>query len=718
MKLTPKMNELAKSDRRLFHALEAANILEKLMMFYYKREYKIDWDSEESDPAASIKLEVDKKCDALARSYLTTVFDDASKWGFIGEESYDESERRKEYYWCVDPICGSLAFQKKKRNFGTSIALFHKGEPILGVMNCPLYRWRGAAILEPKKGVALAPEKSARKTNGLSIVVSFNKKSNPILIDAISRFRPDKVTYAESIPAKAMGVLIGYYDLFYSLPKSLGGGRYNIWDIGATAAFAAAGESLLTDAFGEPLNLKQQDYRFERGIIMTKNKALLRLAAEKTKALAANKKRIHPVPAAIVRPSNYYVIGLKCVVCGVEYKERPELLTCPACGDEGILDVQFDYEAIKQVLTPAALAKNPDPSHWRYMPILPVRDPVKIPTLRIGGSPLYDAQMLAAKIGVKRLLLKDDGINPTASLKDRASGVGAARAMAEGAKAITCASTGNAASSLAGSAASIGMPSFIFVPEKAPAAKVAQLLIFGANVFVVEGSYEDAFHLSMFCAERFGFYNRNSGINPWLVEGKKTVSLEISEKVKDKVPDYVFVAVGDGCTIAGVWKGFCEMRELGFIPRLPRLIGVQASGASPVMKVWQKGGNMKPVVPKTLADSIAVGTPRNWRKAVKAVQDSMGFYMSVNDDEILRAMKMLGNTCGIFAEPAGATGLAGVIKAARKGMILPDASVAAIISGNGLKDVSSAQRAAGSACRVPPDTDALDKILTAKKTLF
>lgn len=717
MKLTSKMKELARLDPRLVHALETANILENLMMFYYKGDYTVDWDSAESDPAAAIKLEVDKKCDALARSYLTAIFDDAPKWGFIGEESFDESERLKEYYWCVDPLCGSLAFQKKKRNFGTSIALFHKGAPILGVMNCPLYRWSGAAILEPKKGAALASEKPARKTSGLSLVVSFNKKSNPILGEAVSRLNPAKVAYAESIPVKSMGVLLGCYDLFYSLPASLGGGKYNIWDIGATAAFAAAGECLLADAFGEPLDLAQKDHRFEQGIIMTKSKALLRRAAEITKALSADKKSAHAVPAALVRPSNYFVSGLKCVVCGAEYEECSDLLTCPACSDEGILDVQFDYLAIRRVLTPAALAKNSDTSHWRYLPLLPVRDPKKIPALRIGGSPLYNAKGLAAKIGVRQLMLKDDGINPTASLKDRASSVGVARAMAQKAKAITCASTGNAASSLAGSAASVGISSYIFVPEKAPAAKVAQLLIFGSNVFVVEGYYEDAFRLSMYCAERFGFYNRNSGINPWLVEGKKTVSLEISEQMKGEVPDYVFVAVGDGCTIAGVWKGFYEMHELGFIPRLPHLVGVQASGASPVMKVWQKGGDMKPVIPTTIADSIAVGTPRNWRKAIRAVQDSKGFYISVSDDEILSAMKTLGNVCGIFGEPAGVTGLAGVIKAARKGMIPADATVAAIISGSGLKDVVSAQRAAGSARRIPPDTAALDKILSAKKSL-
>ena len=712
MKITKEINQLCKRESRLAHALEAARILEDVMSHFYERNYAVSWDESEADEAASIKLEVDSKCDFMARSYLTTIYDNAARWGFVGEESFDNAERRKEFFWCVDPICGSISYRRREKNFGTSIALFHKGSPVLGVMNCPLYRWTGVAIVEPKPAAAYSPRPCAKKSGRFHLVVSANKRANENLQESIRRLSPTRVTHAESVPVKSMGVLLGRFDLFYGLPHILGVGKYNIWDVGATAAFASAGECLLTDAFGEPIPLQQKGHQFKNGIIVTRDESLLRRAVEVTKELVSDKRRIHAVPVVIKRRSSYFVTGLRCVVCGVEYQERRDLLTCPVCGEEGILDVLYDYDGVGWVMTREALTKNPDPSHWRYMPLLPVREPHKIPSLHVGGTPLYNAERLAAEIGVARLFLKDDGLNPTASLKDRASSVGVARALAEKACAVTCASTGNAASSLAGNAASAGLPAFIFVPERAPAAKIAQLLIFGAHVFVVEGSYEDAFRLSMFCAARFGFYNRNSGINPYLVEGKKTASLEICEQMKGEAPDYVFVAVGDGCTLAGVWKGFREMHKLGFIGDLPRIVGVQAEGACPVMKAWQRGRDMRPITPRTIADSIAVGTPRNWRKAVAAVRESGGFYISVRDGEILAAMKRLGNICGIFGEPAGVTGLAGMIKCAREGLIPRSATVATIVSGNGLKDVVSATRAAGEARRIPPDTHVLEKIIT------
>jgi len=711
MKITKEIDQLCKRDSRLAHALEAARILEDVMSHFYEREYAVNWDESESDEAASIKLEVDSKCDFMARSYLTTIYDDTARWGFVGEESFDNAERVKEFFWCVDPICGSISYRRRGKNFGTSIALFHKGSPVLGVMNCPFYRWTGLVTVESKHAAAYSPHHGAKKSGRFHLVVSANKRANENLQESIRRISPTLVTYAESIPVKSMGVLLGRFDLFYGLPYILGVGKYNIWDIGATAAFASAGECLLTDAFGEPIPLQQKSHQFQNGIIVTQDESLLRRAVKVTKKLVSDKRRIHAVPVVIKRRSAYFVTGLRCVVCGAEYCERSDLLTCPVCGEEGILDVLYDYDGIGRVMTRQALTRNPDLSHWRYMPLLPVREPHKIPALHIGGTPLYNAKRLAAEIGVARLFIKDDGLNPTASLKDRASSVGVARALAEKACAMTCASTGNAASSLAGCAASAGLPAFIFVPERAPAAKIAQLLIFGAHVFVVEGSYEDAFRLSMFCASRFGFYNRNSGINPYLVEGKKTVSLEICEQMKGETPDYVFVAVGDGCTIAGVWKGFMEMHKLGFIATLPHIVGVQAEGACPVMKAWQSGGEMKPVTPRTIADSIAVGTPRNWRKAVAAVSESGGFYVSVKDDEILAAMKRLGNICGIFGEPAGVTGLAGIIKCTSKGLIPGKATVATIISGNGLKDIVSATRSAGEARRIPPDTGVLEKII-------
>ncbi len=227
--------------------------------------------------------------------------------------------------------------------------------------------------------------------------------------------------------------------------------------------------------------------------------------------------------------------------------------TCPVCGITGILDVQYDYAAIAKRLTRRNLAKRSEYSHWRYRELVPIRKDAVLPRLSVGWTPVTLAPSLARHLGLRAVYLKDDGRNPTGSLKDRASAIGAVKAREKGQKIIACASTGNAASSLAGMAASLGLRSVIFVPERAPEPKVTQLLIFGATVLRVRGSYEDAFQLCQQACERWGWYDRNCAINPYLVEGKKTVGLEICEQLDWKVPDWVAVSVGDGCTIAGVW---------------------------------------------------------------------------------------------------------------------------------------------------------------------
>jgi threonine synthase len=258
---------------------------------------------------------------------------------------------------------------------------------------------------------------------------------------------------------------------------------------------------------------------------------------------------------------------------------------------------------------------------------------------------------------------------------------------------VTCSSTGNAATSLAGNAAAAGLKAYIFVPERVPEAKLAQLLVFGAEVFVVKGTYEQAFELSMKSAETFGWYNRNSGINPYLVDGKKTAAFEICEQSNWNPPEWIAMSVGDGCSIAGMWKGLKEFKDIGFINHLPRLLGVQAEGASPIYKAWkQDADTITPYPPNTLADSIAVGTPRNWRKALRAIRDSQGSMVTVTDDEILEAMRITGSKAGVFAEPAAAASVAGLIKAREKNIITKKTSVLAVISGNGLKDTSSAIR--------------------------
>jgi threonine synthase len=408
-----------------------------------------------------------------------------------------------------------------------------------------------------------------------------------------------------------------------------------------------------------------------------------------------------------------------CIKCGTEFQASNETYTCTNCG--GVLEIVYDYDYIKTQINREILAARKDFSMWRYIEFLPLEEGSQISPLRTGWSPLYKADALGKIYGLKNLYIKDDGLNPSASLKDRASAIAVARAFHAGKDTVACSSTGNAASSLAGAAASMGLKSVIFVPERAPQGKLTQLLIFGATVISVMGNYEAAFCLSAQAITQYGWYNRNAAINPYLSEGKKTVSLEIAEQLGFTAPDFVAVSVGDGCTIAGVWKGFKDLFAVGLIDKLPRLISVQAEGCCPVNRAFERGDGtpIERMEENTLADSIAVGVPRNGDKALTAIRESNGITVNVSDEEILAAMIALGKNAGVFGEPAGVAGTAGLAKAASRGLIPADALVVSIVTGNGLKDIASAQRAAGisggvthsdaNLIHIEPDMDLLAK---------
>ena len=336
-----------------------------------------------------------------------------------------------------------------------------------------------------------------------------------------------------------------------------------------------------------------------------------------------------------------HVLYGKCVKCGKTYDAVPDLTNCE-CG--GILDIVYDYDYIRTRLTKEKLAARQDHTMWRYRELLPVEEDTPNTPLRVGWSPLYEEPRLAEQLGLKRLWVKDDGQNPTASLKDRASAMAVAKAREAGAKVIACSSTGNAASSLAGNAAAAGLKTYIFVPSRAPKGKVAQLMTFGATVISVQGSYEETFELSKQAIDRWGWYNRNAAINPYLSEGKKTVALEIMEQLSWQVPDYIAISVGDGCTIAGLWKGLKDLYAIGFIDRLPRLISAQAEGCCPINRAIAENKPWEPMEENTLADSIAVGVPRNADKALTAIRESDGIVVNVSDQEIMAAQQLLGRT--------------------------------------------------------------------------
>ena len=335
-------------------------------------------------------------------------------------------------------------------------------------------------------------------------------------------------------------------------------------------------------------------------------------------------------------------IGYRCSRCGLEYSPEAVTYTCP--NDGGNLDVLLDYKSIRKEIDPSDVMTSSEGSIWRHLPLHPVDHPghLDTPLRAVGWTPFYAPSKLALDLGLAHLWLKDDGRNPTASFKDRASAVVVARAQAIGADVVVTASTGNAGAALAGMAAAVGLSAVILAPRTAPQAKVAQLLIFGARVFLIDGSYDEAFDLTLEAAEAFGWYCRNTGYNPFTAEGKKTAALEICEQLTHAVgaahepprqwavPDAVFVPVGDGNIISGLHKGFKDLFKLGWIERVPRLYGVQSQGSSAIYNAFTSGTeDIKPVLAQTLADSISVNLPRDGLRAVRAATETGGAYLAV-----------------------------------------------------------------------------------------
>jgi threonine synthase len=408
------------------------------------------------------------------------------------------------------------------------------------------------------------------------------------------------------------------------------------------------------------------------------------------------------------------VLGLKCIRCGKEYKLKETKYNCLACGAN--LDVVYDYTLVKKRLTYKTLDANPDRSVWRYIDILPVDDIDMVPPVHVGWTPLYKAQKLAESLGISTLYIKDDGRNPSCSYKDRASAISVARATEMEETVITAASTGNAAASLACMTGSLDVKTMIFVPQTAPAPKVAQLLVFGANVIMVDGTYDDAFDLCIQASNEYGWYNRNTGYNAFTREGKKTCAFEICEQLEWETPDKVFVSAGDGNILSGLWKGFTDFKKLGIIDKLPQMIAVQAEHSNAIKLAFESAdGEVKPVSGQTIADSISVSMPRDAMAALIALRESGGCAVTVTDDEILKAIPEVARGVNVFAEPAGAASYAGLKNAVRDGLVKDGESVVVIITGNGLKDINSAMRSVGTPYRIKPDIEELKKLVAAEK---
>jgi threonine synthase len=412
----------------------------------------------------------------------------------------------------------------------------------------------------------------------------------------------------------------------------------------------------------------------------------------------------------------HYFKGYQCSLCGKEFLPDEVTYTCPR--DGGNLDVILDIEQILRHFSPTDLTAAHELSLWRYLPLLPVPDPggEETPLHAAGYTPIFSPPLLRHKTGLQKLWIKDESRNPTASFKDRASAVVLARARQIDAQVVVTASTGNAGAALAGMAASIGHQAVIFAPRTAPPAKIAQLLIYGARVILVDGSYDQAFDLTIEAAQEFGWYCRNTGYNPFTAEGKKTAAFEIWEILLfpgrvGRQPLSIFIPVGDGNIISGIHKGFKDIAALGWLEKMPRLFGVQADGSAAIAAAFSLGvEQIMPVAAQTIADSISVDLPRDGVRAIRAARETGGAYLTVPDSEIITSIAELGRV-GIFAEPAGATAYAGLLKAIKQNQIQPDDPVLVLNTGNGLKDVRAAMEAVSAAPVIEPSLQALKRIL-------
>lgn len=395
---------------------------------------------------------------------------------------------------------------------------------------------------------------------------------------------------------------------------------------------------------------------------------------------------------------------LKCIECGEEYSPNEIIYRCRKCGD--LLTVEYDLEKIMEKLPPDFSKR---PIHvWKYRELLPSVN-VRPVTLSEGGTTLYNCRNLAKKIALKALYVKNEGENPTGSFKDRGMTVGVTKALSAGVKAVTCASTGNTSSSLAAYASKAGLKCFVFIPSgKTALGKLAQTIMYGAKVIAIKGNFDVALDITIKLVEKFHFYLLNS-INAFRLEGQKTLGFEIAEQLGWSSPDWIVLPVGNAGNISAIWKGLKEIRALGLIEEVPKMVGIQAEGASPIAIAVKKRKKEVEFIeqPETIATAIRIGAPVNWKKALRAIYESGGTAEIVSDEEIIEAQKLLARSEGIFVEPASAASIAGLKRLLENGTIGKDEKTVCITTGHGLKDTEEALRI----CEKPVEFDAnLEKI--------
>ncbi len=404
----------------------------------------------------------------------------------------------------------------------------------------------------------------------------------------------------------------------------------------------------------------------------------------------------------------------RCTDCGREYNGSETMYLCPVCNKtntptkppRGVLKTIYDYQNLKKSFSTFANFKQRG-----FIDLFPFNNLESLPILRVGNTPLYCFEKLNGENLPFKIYFKDDSQNPTFSFKDRASAIVSAYAKEKGYNTIVAASTGNAGSSLAGLCASQNQKAIIMVPEAAPIAKLTQIIMYGATIIPVKGTYDDAFDLSIKATEEFGWYNRNTAFNPFTIEGKKTVSYELFEQLNFQIPDKIFVPVGDGVIISGVYKGFEDLLELGIIEKIPTIVMVQSEGSDNLIRnLNSKDFQVKPST--TIADSISVDIPRNFYLAKQYIKKYNGEFLTVSDNEILEASKILSKNSGIFAEPAAANAFAGLLAYQKNNKLTENSRNVVLLTGSGLKDLKSVNKLLNIPEAIYPDIDNLKKLLS------
>ncbi|MDD1766429.1 MAG: threonine synthase [Candidatus Methanomethyliaceae archaeon] len=396
---------------------------------------------------------------------------------------------------------------------------------------------------------------------------------------------------------------------------------------------------------------------------------------------------------------------LRCIDCGNEYGNNEILYVCPTCGSLLEVVIEPPKVSLKQMATRPFKV-------WRYMEFLPVDEGAEIISLQEGGTPLYNCNKLAKWAGVGSLHIKYEGANPTGSFKDRGMTLGVTKAKSLGSKAVACASTGNTSASLSAYAARAGLTCYVILPSgKVAMGKLAQAMMHGARVISVKGNFDDALKLVMDVSLKMGIYLLNS-VNPWRLEGQKTLAFEVVDQL-GHVPEILSVPMGNCGNISAIWKGFKEFRASKITNSSPRMFGVQAEGASPVINMLRRNADkLEPVMnPETVATAIRIGNPVNWPKAVRAIKESKGLFEAVSDEEIVEAQRLIAALEGIGVEPASAASVAGVKKAVAGGMMDGKSEVVCVCTGHLLKDPEEVIGVCGRPLEVSPDLRAVSDLL-------